>query len=87
MIILFPIFRALAKLVNEHENDWDIYLDPVLFSIRTSVQNTTKYSPFRLLYNREPRRPIQLVEKPDDWTGVCSSLGLNIRLVGCTWRE
>ena len=74
LLILFPSFRALAELVNEHENEWDIYLDTVVFSLRTGMQNTTKYSPFKLLYNREPLHPSQLVEKSDDWTGVCTLL-------------
>ena len=52
--------RALSKLVNEHQNDWDVYLDPVLFGLRTSVQESSKYTPFFLMYNRKARLPVQL---------------------------
>ena len=31
------------KLIGERQCDWDEYLDPVLFSIRTSVQESTKF--------------------------------------------
>ena len=52
--------RALSKLVNEHQNDWNVYLDPVLFGLRTSVQESSKYTPFFLMYNRKARLPVQL---------------------------
>lgn len=47
------IKRALTKLVNEKQDNWDIYLEATLFSLRSTVQTTTKYSPFALMYGRE----------------------------------
>ncbi len=44
--------RGLLKLVNEQQNDWDDYLDPVLFAYRTSRQKSTKYSPFEMAFGR-----------------------------------
>lgn len=44
--------RSLVKLVNEQQNDWDEYLDGVLFAYRTSVQKSTKITPFELMYGR-----------------------------------
>ena len=38
---------------------WDDYIDPVLFSIRTSLQESTKYTPFYLMHGREPRLPFE----------------------------
>ena len=52
--------RALAKLANERKNDWDIYIPAVLFGIRTSRQESTKYSPFYLMYHREARLPLEV---------------------------
>ena len=52
--------RALKKLVCDQGDDWDQYLDPVLFSLRTKSQVTTKYSPFKLLYNREAKYPQEM---------------------------
>ena len=40
--LLLLIYRALAKLCNERKDDWDEYLDPTLFSLRTKRQTTTK---------------------------------------------
>lgn len=47
------------KLIGVHQSDWDEYLDPVLFSIRTSVQESTKYTPFFLMHGREARFPFE----------------------------
>jgi transposase InsO family protein len=40
----------LAKLTNEHQDDWDIYVPYVLFAYRTSVHEATGDSPFYMLY-------------------------------------
>ena len=53
--------RALLKMVNENENQWDKFLDSVLFAYRTSRQASTKYSPFFLMFGREPKLPIDLI--------------------------
>ena len=41
--------RSLLKLVNEEQNNWDQYIDSVLFAYRTSKQSSSKYTPFRLM--------------------------------------
>ena len=46
-------------MVIEHEEDWDELLDPVLFAIRTSVQESTKFTPFFLMHGREARFPLE----------------------------
>lgn len=57
--------RALRKLVNSQQNDWDVYLDATLFSLRSKVHTTTKYTPFRLMYGREATYPSEVpVEVP-----------------------
>ncbi|XP_072908083.1 gypsy retrotransposon integrase-like protein 1 isoform X2 [Hemitrygon akajei] len=46
---------AIRNTVNSKLKDWDICLDPILFEFRTSVNSSTKFTPFFLLYNREAR--------------------------------
>ena len=46
------IQSILLKVVNDHQNNWDELLDPVLFAIRTSRQKSTKYTPFEIMFNR-----------------------------------
>ena len=53
--------RSLLKMVKQNENEWENYLDSVLFVYRTSKQASAKFSPFFLLYGREPRFPMDLI--------------------------
>ena len=50
----------LSKLVNEHQDNWDNYLEEVAFSIRTQKQASTKYSPFFLMFGRHARTPLEV---------------------------
>ena len=47
----------IAKLQDKEYNNWDEFLLPVVFAYNTGVHSTTEYSPFQLLYGREPRLP------------------------------
>jgi hypothetical protein len=49
--------EALAK-VSEKENEWDKYIKSVLFAYRTNKHNTTKRTPFFMVYGREAILPI-----------------------------
>ena len=58
----------LQKLVNDHQDDWDDLLDNILFAYKTSRQDSTKCTPFILMYEREARLPIDVTrvqENPD----------------------
>jgi len=50
---------SLQKLVNDKQDDWDDLIDEVLFAYRTSRQNTTKFTPFFIMNNREAKLPIE----------------------------
>ncbi|XP_037116548.1 nascent polypeptide-associated complex subunit alpha, muscle-specific form-like, partial [Syngnathus acus] len=56
------IQRALSKVVCQHPESWDEYLDAVMFGLRTKKQMTTNYSPYFLMFGREARYPIQVPE-------------------------
>ena len=58
--------RQLLKFVSEEQNDWDLYLDSIAFSYRVSRQDSTKASPFYLVYGRQARLPIELNIKPEE---------------------
>ncbi len=56
---LNQILKALLqKLVNDKQDDWDDLIDEVLFANRTNLQNTTKFTPFFIMHNREAKLPI-----------------------------
>ena len=49
--------NMLAKTVEKNGRDWDRHLPYVLFAYRTSVQASTRESPFFLMYGRDARLP------------------------------
>src|SRR6266480_106051 len=50
--------ESLAK-VSEKENQWDEHIESVLFAYRTIKHNTTKKTPFYMVYGREAILPIE----------------------------
>ena len=50
----------LAKKVEQSGKDWDTHLPFVLFAYRASLHESTKESPFYLLYGRDPKLPTAL---------------------------
>ena len=48
----------ISKLQDKHHNNWDDYLDPIIFAYNTSKHKTTQFSPFELLFGRSPQLPI-----------------------------
>lgn len=53
--------EALAK-VSKEENQWDEYIDQVLFAYRTNRHSTTRRTPFYLTYGRKATLPIDDLE-------------------------
>ena len=49
----------LSKSVSKHGRDWDERLPYVLLAYQVSVHQSTKESPFFLLYGRDPRLPTE----------------------------
>jgi transposase InsO family protein len=48
----------ISKLQDTQDNNWDEYLQAVVFAYNTGIHKTTRYSPYELLYGRPPRLPI-----------------------------
>ncbi|XP_041466400.1 uncharacterized protein LOC121416935 [Lytechinus variegatus] len=57
----------LRKMCEERPKDWERYLNPLLFAYRDSVQESTGFSPFELLYGRAVRGPLAILQEL--WTG------------------
>lgn len=56
---------TLARMCSTHMDDWDDYLDPALYCMRTSPNETVGYSPYQLLYGREVLNPIDYKILPE----------------------
>ena len=52
--------------MNERQDNWDEYLDVVMFSMRTEHQSSTKYSLFEVMYGKKPIFPSEVKEPTDD---------------------
>ncbi|PIK52465.1 putative gypsy retrotransposon integrase-like protein 1-like [Apostichopus japonicus] len=52
----------------DNQDEWSDILDSVLFAYRTSRHASTGYSPFYLLYGRQPRLPVELTVGNDENT-------------------
>ena len=61
--------HSMTMLHGRFGIQWDEYIDAALFVYRVSVNDTTGYSPFYLMYSREPVRPDDLILglKPDNF--------------------
>ena len=51
----------LRSYADENQEDWDVLLPKTLLGNRSSVQTTTGFSPFSLIYGREAMLPIDIV--------------------------
>ena len=54
------LITALRAFCNEHQNDWDDYLDMLELGLNSTVQASTQSSPFELVYGAKPRLPIDV---------------------------
>ena len=48
---------GMTTLHRRFGTEWDTYVDAVVFAFNTSYHEATGYSPFQLIYGREPRLP------------------------------
>ena len=50
----------LAKVVSDHQRDWDTDLPRVLFAYRTAIHESTGFTPFHVTFGRSPVLPIEV---------------------------
>ena len=55
------LMSMVRSLVNENQKNWDTLLPKVLLGYRSSVQSTTGYTPFFLIYGSEVMLPADIM--------------------------
>jgi transposase InsO family protein len=59
--------KAMIRMYTNLEfTDWDDFLPYCVFAYNTSIQETTKYSPYYLLFGRAANLPIDVMSRTDD---------------------
>jgi len=59
--------------VNNFRNDWDDHLPYVLMAYRTTVPESTGFSPFKMMFGREMNCPIDIIAgRPPDFNQILS---------------
>ncbi|CAB1322181.1 unnamed protein product [Coregonus sp. 'balchen'] len=57
--------EAITQVVAEKQAEWDDFLDPVLCLFRTTVNPTTKFTPYSLMFNRKTILPSETDQETD----------------------
>ena len=52
------LVNTLKKVVDTSEDEWDKHIPAALYAYRISKQASSKFTPFFLLYNRNPRKAV-----------------------------
>ncbi len=53
----------IRKFVHEDAKNWDKWLEPLLFAVQEVPQASTGFSPFELLYGRQPRGVLDVLRE------------------------
>jgi predicted aspartyl protease len=60
------LIQGISMYVDSNQLTWDDFIEPVLFSYRSTPCKSTGYSPFYLLYGRMPRLPLDMALLGDE---------------------
>lgn len=52
---------TLSKYTNQNQTDWDIHLPSCTFALNTAVHASTQYSPYQIVFGRQPTLPIDVL--------------------------
>ena len=50
----------LVKFIGRNKSTWSSYLDTSVFAYNTSQQDSTKFTPFELMFGRKATLPINI---------------------------
>ena len=53
--------NMLMKVAAERPKDWHRYLVPLMFAVRDTPQDSTGFTPFKLLYGQSVQAPMTII--------------------------
>ena len=53
-------------MVNEQQDNWDVYIEEVCWGVRSSLKESTKHTPYEIMHVRKPRFPSELLVEDED---------------------
>ena len=56
------IQNMLVKYIQEKKDTWEDYIDTCVYAYNTAQNETTKFSPFELMFSRTAVLPIDITE-------------------------
>uniref|UniRef100_A0A8C5HZK7 Gypsy retrotransposon integrase-like protein 1 n=1 Tax=Gouania willdenowi TaxID=441366 RepID=A0A8C5HZK7_GOUWI len=73
-----PLLKeAVEQMVREKNADWDDFLDSILYRFRTSVNETTKFTPYSLVFSRNQMQ-LNLLSRNESNCDGCSTTCMSI---------
>lgn len=54
--------KGMPRKLQKDKKDWDLYLKYLLFAYRQTPHSTTGFSPFKLIYGRNMRGPLEVLK-------------------------
>lgn len=53
--------ESLSKYIQSNQSDWDLHLPSCTFALNTAVHASTQYSPYQIVFGRQPNLPIDIL--------------------------
>ena len=76
------LLMMLAMFAGDNKDDWDDLLPVVMMAYRSSVHNSTVFSPYRLMFGEECTLPMDIGlprQQPDPQEGISSPYAVCVR--------
>ena len=54
------IQSILSSFVSQHKDDWDNWVSLAVYAYNTSSHESTGYSPYEMVFGRDPRTPLEV---------------------------
>ncbi len=64
------LVNALAKHVQDDRTLWDVSITRIVYSYNTSVHDSTRCSPFEVMFGRQGRLPVDINRSADEEEGL-----------------